>query len=50
MKYYGNPVEWNINHSSDVFITSETPGIKLIPGVVDMNEDFRNALEIPTNH
>lgn len=34
----------------DVFLTSEAPGVNLIPGVVSAEAGFKNALEVSVNH
>ena len=43
-------IEGILTHSGDVFITSEAPGVNLIPGVVAADSGFKNALEVPINH
>ena len=39
-----------LSHEGDVFLTSEAPGVNLIPGIVDAEPGFKNALEIAVNH
>lgn len=39
-----------LSHEGDVFLTSEAPGVNLIPGIVAAEPGFKNALEIAVNH
>lgn len=43
-------IEGILQHHGEVFLTSEAPGINLIPGVVAAEAGFKNALEIAMNH